>query len=167
MSNNSTRQTPRGNLPAPLHGIYTPRTTQGRRIQDSPKRQPRTTQRSSTRRARSKGQVMILPVSGLECLRRWRTEAKRALQPNWPPIDSSPEHAKPRRSRAELAEAGQVSGPSGAARQSVSIQHAQTQARTRHQGPQRRTERLRRSTRFCKSLTKLAEEPRGPFTLPV
>ena len=107
------------------------------------------------------------PVSRLECLRRWRAEAKRALQPNWPPIDSSPEHAKPRRSRAELAEAGQVSGPSGAARQSVSIQQAQTQARTRHQGPQRRTERLRRSTRFCKSLTKLAGEPRGPFTLPV
>ena len=31
----------------------------------------------------------------------------------------------------------------------------------------RSTERLRRSTRFCKSLTKLAGEPRGPFTLPV
>ena len=57
MSNNSTRQTPRGNLPASLHGINRPRTTQGRRIQDSPKRQARTTQRLSTRRARGKEQT--------------------------------------------------------------------------------------------------------------
>ena len=107
------------------------------------------------------------PVSRLECLRRWRTGAKRALQPNWRPIDSSPEHAKPRRSRAELVKAGRVSGPSRAAKPNVSLQHAQPQARMGYRGPQLDTERLRRSTRFCKSLTKLAEEPRGPFTLPV
>ena len=58
MSNNSTRQTPRGILPAPLHGIYIPRTTQGRRIQDKHgEHQPRTTQRSSTRRARSNSET--------------------------------------------------------------------------------------------------------------
>jgi len=58
MSNNSTLQTPRGTLPAPLHGSNGPRTTQGRRIQDSTEEhQPRTTQRSSTRRARSNSET--------------------------------------------------------------------------------------------------------------
>ena len=54
MSNNSTLQTPRGNLPPPLHGSTRPRTTQGRRNPGQPgESQPRTAQRLSTRRARS------------------------------------------------------------------------------------------------------------------